>query len=231
MFAFFALCSSRKKYITYPRDVHLEANSETGVVNCDALNVRSGPSTSYSKLGVIYEGTKVAITGSTNDWYSIDYNGGTGYVYAEYITKTSSGGGSSGSWPPSNPIRQGNSAFNSNIRKYGCAFMSCCWCGKVNSVSGCTELYNKAVNNGGMSADCYIQSWDKMKTIAGAKTYRYGSKGESPKSNEKEILQCSNSKTSSHFIVGNGRGSVEYDPAAEGWTAYSDHTSKRFFGY
>ena len=228
MFALFALCSSRK-YITYPREVLPEANSETGYVNCDALNVRSGPSTSSSRLGLIYQGTYVTITGSTGSWYSINYNGRTGYVYAEYITKTSSGGG--GSWPPSNPIRQSNSAFNSNIRRWGCAFMSCCWCGKVNSVSGCNAKYNQAINIGGMRADCYILSWDRMKTIAGAKTFRPGGKGESPRSNEKEILQCQNSKTSMHFIVGNGRGGVEYDPAAAGWTAYNDHVSKRFYGY
>ena len=82
-----------------------------------------------------------------------------------------------------------------------------------------------------MRADCYILNWDRMKTIAGAKTFRPGGKGESPRSNEKEILQCQNSKTSMHFIVGNGRGSVEYDPAAAGWTAYNDHVSKRFYGY
>ena len=225
MYLFFSVLSF-SKYITYPREMEPEANAETYVVTASALNVRSGPGTGYAKIGMLYSGA--TFSGSVSGgWARLNYNGRTGYVSADYIRKQ----GSSGGWPPSSPIRQGNKALNANIKRWGSAFMSCCWCGRINSVSGCTDAYNRAVRSGAMRSDCYINSWDAMKSIAGAKTFRMGGKNESPRSNEKEILWCKNRKTTSHFIVGNGRGSVEYDPAAQGWTAYSDHVSKRFYGY
>lgn len=54
------------------------------------LSVRSGPGTSYQRLGLIYDGTTVTITGEKkatdgSTWYAIDYNGGTGYVINTYI--------------------------------------------------------------------------------------------------------------------------------------------------
>ena len=80
-----------------------------------------------------------------------------------------------------------------------------------------------------MKSSCYIVNWDGMKNIAGASGYRYGGRNDSKGPNEKEILQCKNSRTKSHFVVGNGCGSIEYDPAYD--VAYSDCTSKRFFSY
>ena len=78
----------------------------TGVVNVDALNVRSGASTNDSVLGTIHQNDTVEILGQTGSWYKVrcSVNGSTqtGYVYAEYITKTSdannggNGGGSTG---------------------------------------------------------------------------------------------------------------------------------------
>ena len=50
-----------------------------------SLRVRHGPGTSYGILGNIYNGTSFAITGKTNGWYQIDYNGRTGYVSADYV--------------------------------------------------------------------------------------------------------------------------------------------------
>ena len=77
-----------------------------GVVNVDALNVRSGASTSDSVLGTIHHNDNVEILGQTGSWYKVrcSVNGSmqTGYVYAEYITKTSdannggNGGGGNG---------------------------------------------------------------------------------------------------------------------------------------
>ncbi len=63
-----------------------EEDSE-GYVLASALNVRSGPGTNYNILGKLYSGDLVEIVGSTNGWYKIDYNGGTGYVSAGYIQK------------------------------------------------------------------------------------------------------------------------------------------------
>ena len=60
------------------------------------LSVRSGPGTSYSRLGLIYDGTTVTIIGEKKasdgaTWYAIDYNGGTGYVISTYVRIISSG--------------------------------------------------------------------------------------------------------------------------------------------
>ena len=49
------------------------------------LRVRHGPGTAYDILGSIYNGTSFAITGKTNGWYQINYNGRTGYVSADYV--------------------------------------------------------------------------------------------------------------------------------------------------
>lgn len=54
------------------------------------LNVRSGPSTKYKKLGLLKKNTAVTVTGSKDDWYKISYKGKTAYVSAKYIKKNES---------------------------------------------------------------------------------------------------------------------------------------------
>ena len=49
------------------------------------LNVRSGASTSYDKIGTLKANDKVEILGTSNGWYKIDFNGKEGYVSASYI--------------------------------------------------------------------------------------------------------------------------------------------------
>ena len=57
-----------------------------------ALNVRKGFSTKSELLGKLENGTAVQITGivqlkgSDYGWYKIDYDGGRGYVSADYLT-------------------------------------------------------------------------------------------------------------------------------------------------
>ncbi|EAX96401.1 NLP/P60 family protein, putative [Trichomonas vaginalis G3] len=191
------------------------------------LNVRAGPGTNYAVVAGLSDGTSVTITGINGDWYHISQ----GYVYSQYISLTSSGTSGGGGGSSGVVIRQGDARFNSNIRTWGCAFMSICWCEGVNSIDGCNAKYNQAVAAGWMSASCYINNWDSMKTIAGAKTYRYGAQWATAASNEKEILQCANSRTTMHFVVGNKNNGIEYDPAYDGFVSYSDHQSKRFYGY
>ena len=50
------------------------------------LNVRTGPSTSYAKLGTLSAGEKVESYGKTGSWHKIKYNGKTGYVHGDYLT-------------------------------------------------------------------------------------------------------------------------------------------------
>ena len=54
-------------------------------VLCNALNVRTGPSTSYAKLGQLLSGTYVDPLESQNGWYKIGYNGGYGCLCAYYV--------------------------------------------------------------------------------------------------------------------------------------------------
>lgn len=66
------------------------AYTGTGTVKVNTyLNVRSSASTSASIIGKLYNGTNVTITGSTNGWYKINYNGGSGWVSSSYITTSS----------------------------------------------------------------------------------------------------------------------------------------------
>ncbi|WP_156520758.1 SH3 domain-containing protein [Oceanobacillus sp. Castelsardo] len=58
----------------------------TVATNSSSLNFRSGPSTSYGKVGSLPKGAKVQIVGSeTNGWYNVKYNGTSGWVSASYI--------------------------------------------------------------------------------------------------------------------------------------------------
>lgn len=55
-------------------------NSEKG------LNVRSGPSTDYSVIGTLSNGSKIEVTGESGGWYRFDYNGKDGFVATKYTT-------------------------------------------------------------------------------------------------------------------------------------------------
>ncbi|MBQ7596852.1 MAG: SH3 domain-containing protein, partial [Clostridia bacterium] len=60
-------------------------------VTASALNIRSGPSTSYTSLGTLPEGTEVEIIGLSGSWCRFKYNGADAYLssnYLEYISKT-----------------------------------------------------------------------------------------------------------------------------------------------
>ena len=62
------------------------AYSATARVTGD-VNVRSGPSTSNSKLGVAKAGETLTVTGIANgNWYQVSFNGQTGYVAGNYIS-------------------------------------------------------------------------------------------------------------------------------------------------
>ena len=52
-----------------------------------SVNVRSGPSTDYDKIGSWSKGKSVKVTGKSDQtgWYRIDYNGKVGYVSGSYL--------------------------------------------------------------------------------------------------------------------------------------------------
>ena len=65
--------------------------SKTAAVTTDALNYRTGPSTSYKVLGTTGVGAPVTLllpaglSGSGQQWYKASVNGKTAYVIADYI--------------------------------------------------------------------------------------------------------------------------------------------------
>lgn len=70
-------------------DFKVSSNNTTSVtkyVTASALNVRSGPGTSYSVMKQLTYGSAVKVTGQTGNWYSITIDGKTGYVSASYIS-------------------------------------------------------------------------------------------------------------------------------------------------
>lgn len=60
--------------------------SDTAATVISAVHFRSGPDTSYSSLQVLGAGTGVTITGETEKWYRVRYNGAEGYIFKTYLT-------------------------------------------------------------------------------------------------------------------------------------------------
>ena len=54
------------------------------------LNVRGGPGTEYDRIGGANEGEEFAITGKSSDgeWWQIDFEGQSGWLYAPFVTAT-----------------------------------------------------------------------------------------------------------------------------------------------
>ncbi|MBP5184457.1 MAG: SH3 domain-containing protein [Lachnospiraceae bacterium] len=80
--------------------------ASSGYVNVDVLNVRTGPSTSYARVKVngveayLTQNAKVEILSKSGDWYQVNTTFAgqpiSGYVFASYVTVTSSGNGGTG---------------------------------------------------------------------------------------------------------------------------------------
>lgn len=81
------------------------------------LNVRSGPSTSTSKLTAIPYGTTVTVTEVTDGWGKTSYEGKTGWISMEYTEFVSGGGfvisydGNGGSDVPASAIKQSGTSL------------------------------------------------------------------------------------------------------------------------
>jgi cell wall-associated NlpC family hydrolase len=62
------------------------ADTKTGTVTASALNIRSGPSTSYSVIGNVYRGNTLQILETSNGWYKVKLsNGKIGWGSGKYI--------------------------------------------------------------------------------------------------------------------------------------------------
>ena len=60
--------------------------NDTSATVISAVHFRTGPDTSYSSRSVLSAGTSVTITGETEKWYRVDYNGTEGYIFKTYLT-------------------------------------------------------------------------------------------------------------------------------------------------
>ncbi|GAA0101722.1 hypothetical protein UT300012_24370 [Paraclostridium bifermentans] len=83
---------SAKRYLVVRNNKPIK---EDVVVKADVLNVRSGPSTSFKRIGQVKNGQVLKATGKTDGWYEINFNGQVGYVSGDYVTVNgqSEGGG------------------------------------------------------------------------------------------------------------------------------------------
>ena len=126
------------------------ANSNEGTVTADALNVRSGPSTSYGITTKLYKGDKVEILETSNGWNKIKAsNGKIGWVSGDYI-KVSSG---STSQPSTSTTKATVTATSLNVRS-----------GAGTSYSVITKLPKGTVVDVLESAS---NGWKKIKTSGG----------------------------------------------------------------
>jgi uncharacterized protein YgiM (DUF1202 family) len=69
--------------------VDARADSEgAATVTASALNMRLSPSTSSSVVTCLPKGTTVLVTGSSDGWYQVLYQGQEGYMSADYLSFT-----------------------------------------------------------------------------------------------------------------------------------------------
>lgn len=63
-----------------------EIEPQNGLVMTSSLNIRSGPGTSYDRIGSLKVGNVITIVGKSGNWYKITTGKLTGYVSAKYVT-------------------------------------------------------------------------------------------------------------------------------------------------
>lgn len=72
------------------------AVNKKGTVNDGPVNVRSGPGTSYSKIGSVAKGTSITVLAKSKNsagetWYRFDYSSRKGYIRSDYVTLDTTG--------------------------------------------------------------------------------------------------------------------------------------------
>lgn len=62
------------------KDLSYADTTVSGIVTATALNVRSGPATTYSVIGQVLQGNDIKIVDKTGNWLKVNYKNTTGYV-------------------------------------------------------------------------------------------------------------------------------------------------------
>ena len=80
--------NSKTGYVSnqYLSDKKVEEVTQIKYVNATTLNVRSGPSTTYSIIDTLKQDAKVEVISIENNWAKIKHNNEIGYVSAEYLS-------------------------------------------------------------------------------------------------------------------------------------------------
>ena len=80
--------NSKTGYVSnqYLSDKKVEEVTQIKYVNATTLNVRSGPSTTYSIIDTLKQNAKVEVISIENNWAKIKHNNEIGYVSAEYLS-------------------------------------------------------------------------------------------------------------------------------------------------
>ncbi len=83
-----------KELLTVSTDTILPSGtinvSGTGTVTGAVVNIRSGPGTNYSVIGQVTADQTYQVSGETNGWYKISYNGVEAYISASYMKVSAS---------------------------------------------------------------------------------------------------------------------------------------------
>lgn len=76
------------------RSEKLDSSFKTGnnaVIQAEVLNVRSGPSTSYEKIGQITKGSEIEILEVKEGWFKFSFNGKEGWIAGEFAKQYDQG--------------------------------------------------------------------------------------------------------------------------------------------
>ena len=132
------LNNSVKKFYSKSFSVSVKNNATPATyyvkTNGANLTVRSGPSTGYTSLGKLSNGTAVSVYSISNGWAKIKFGSGTGYVSAAYLSKTKPDNNNTTSY--CKPVSVNSAYFRSKSDDNG-------WFGyhDVNGVSIGTSVY------------------------------------------------------------------------------------------
>lgn len=75
--------SSGEAYVT---NQFLKVTQTDGTVNSSNVNIRTAPNTTASVVGQVSTGTNLTVKGIAGDWYAVNYNNSTAYIYKDFIT-------------------------------------------------------------------------------------------------------------------------------------------------
>ena len=87
---FITMCMTLFLFVSLPiYAANIEPLKGVAVVEAQNLNVRSGPSKDYDKLGTLTQGMEVEVEGLVEpDWYVIEFEGEEGFINSDYVIFT-----------------------------------------------------------------------------------------------------------------------------------------------